>query len=598
MSSSMDQKPITIESVLEELSSSKTDPSMIVNPPNWNHIPLLIREWDGKDETLMCRLLDEMSRILTFLSDSDLPLANKRLLHSTLFALSQSADKSKKVITRARQCLLHLESIQDAITRNEATRQGCERGERKANEGDNTVDQGIGRAETQACQFHNLDWNEVEKLNKELTDKQAEMDTWFDEVSKLNDQADRATNAAVRKMESLRLQLEHLPIWVGTRSLQTFDETAHTLWKGRLVQNTRNTPGVLRTAFTFPIETGEWELKIRAVDGPVVCIGFIRHPLPEGATHFTAGAWTSGFGGCFLLWSGAMWKGGEEFKPKGTNTKINHIGQTAAIRVNMATREARLFVDDEEQPGIFTDIPSPLCLSISTGFQDDNQSVRVLWLKQLFETELARRETKDSLETEVVREDKKLTGEAKELTLPHENLPIWVGTESIRTIDETTHKLTPTTLTQIVVPPGHNPWRTAFTRPINKGEWELKIRGDTTSWRVKVGYLLHPLREFATQESCGDWESGIGGDFSLWNGKMHRAGKTVQTVGTNKKCERAGQTAAIRVNMWKREARLFVDDEEQPGIFTDIPSPLCLAISTGSEEKNQEVEVLGLTRLF
>ncbi|KAK2941959.1 hypothetical protein BLNAU_23112 [Blattamonas nauphoetae] len=111
-------------------------------------------------------------------------------------------------------------------------------------------------------------------------------------------------------------------------------------------------------------------------------IGFLRHPLPKTATQYQCGYYGNGIGGDYFLWNGKMWKAGE-FKPEGTNKKCDRIGQTAAIRVNMRTREARLFVDDEEQPGIFTDIPSPLCLGISTGFTVDNLSVDVLWLKRL-----------------------------------------------------------------------------------------------------------------------------------------------------------------------------------------------------------------------
>ncbi|KAK2941882.1 hypothetical protein BLNAU_23222 [Blattamonas nauphoetae] len=83
-------KPLSIESVLEELKGTGSAVSVIVNTRFWNAIPLLIREWDGKDEATMMRLLDEMLRILTLLSDSEVVVANKRLLHSTLSALSQT----------------------------------------------------------------------------------------------------------------------------------------------------------------------------------------------------------------------------------------------------------------------------------------------------------------------------------------------------------------------------------------------------------------------------------------------------------------------------------------------------------------------------
>ncbi|KAK2948658.1 putative Carbon catabolite-derepressing protein kinase [Blattamonas nauphoetae] len=123
------------------------------------------------------------------------------------------------------------------------------------------------------------------------------------------------------------------------------------------------------------------------------------------------------------------------------------------------------------------------------------------------------------------------------------DLPIWVGTESVKTLDKTAHKLTPTTLTQIIT--------------------------------------LEP-------------NYGFGGDFLLWNGRKWRTGKEFKSEGTNKKWERVGQTAAIRVNMSTRKARLLVDDSEQPGIFTNIPSPLCLAIST--HVQNAAIDIIHLVR--
>ncbi|KAK2943619.1 hypothetical protein BLNAU_21450 [Blattamonas nauphoetae] len=254
----------------------------------------------------------------------------------------------------------------------------------------------------------------------------------------------------------------------------------------------------------------------------------------------------------------------------------------------MRTREARLFVDDSEQPGIFTDIPSPLCLGITTGFQIASLSDEVMWLK--------RHRGNDEREREALEKRKTLNSENENMKHQLAALPIWVGTESLQTLDTTAHALTPTTLTQIIVTPEDDPFRTAFTFPIDEGEWELKIRAlDNTFVNVKLGFVRHPLPEDATQEPCGSWTDGIGGDFILWDGRMWISGKEFKPEGTNKIWERVGQTAAIRVNMRTREARLFVDDSEQPGIFTDIPSPLCLGIST--HDLDQSVEVMWLKRL-
>ncbi|KAK2940421.1 hypothetical protein BLNAU_24663 [Blattamonas nauphoetae] len=292
---------------------------------------------------------------------------------------------------------------------------------------------------------------------------------------------------------------------------------------------------------------------------------------------------------------GSMWKGGE-FKPAGINKQLERVGQTAAIRVNMSTREARLFVDDEEQPGIFTDIPSPLCLGITTGFLEANRSVEVLWLKRLRGTDEKQRSEND--DRELVQENNALKPQNDDLTQKQSDLPIWVGTESLQTLDTTVHTLTPTTLTQIIATPKDKPYRTAFTFPIDGGEWELTIiANEIAFWGVCLSFLRHPLPENVIHKDYGHWTGETGGTFILSSGSIWKGGGEFKPEGTNKKCINVGQSAAIRVNMTKREARLFVDDEEQPGIFTDIPSPLCLGISTRFFEDNQSVEVLWLKQL-
>ncbi|KAK2944094.1 hypothetical protein BLNAU_20978 [Blattamonas nauphoetae] len=442
-------KPISIQSVLDELLSSGSNVSMIVNTPNWNAIPLLIRDWDGKDETTICRLLDEISRILTLVSDLDVPVANKRLLHTALTALSRSPALPKKGSLRITHSLATLDSVLDGpfvlvetaefqtmaqsfsdfeqrsselmkhnkvltdrVAQAEEEKRSAEEKMRSAEEGKRMAEERQRRVEEQKGQA----LRDKEKLKHEVTrtredlrkardeketserekrEMAAEKDNLTTEVILMKQECEEARKEKVKSekeiqrlmriVEEQKLQLADVPIWVGTESLQTLDRTAHRLTQATLTQIVKLELGAnWRTAFTHPIDEGEWELKIRASGNTFMNVrpGFLRHPLPADATQKHCGNHVGGIGGDFNLWSGGMWKDGE-FKPKGTNKKCDGVGQTAAIRVNMWTREARLFVDEEEQPGIFTDIPSPLCLGITTGFTIENHSVEVLWLKRL-----------------------------------------------------------------------------------------------------------------------------------------------------------------------------------------------------------------------
>ncbi|KAK2947874.1 hypothetical protein BLNAU_17199 [Blattamonas nauphoetae] len=225
----------------------------------------------------------------------------------------------------------------------------------------------------------------VEHETQLLSDKVRRLQEEFDEKSGENEKSKRENRSLEVQNDELKQEMTDVPIWVGTDSLQTLDTTAHRLTATTLSQIITLKGNLWITAFTHPIDEGEWELKIRAsqITFSNVMLGYIRHPLPENATRESCGSHHSGIGGDFILWEGSMWKDDEEFKPEGTNKECDRVGQTAAIRVNMWTREARLAVDDEEQPGIFPDIPSPLCLGITTGFRTANLSVEVLWLKRL-----------------------------------------------------------------------------------------------------------------------------------------------------------------------------------------------------------------------
>ncbi|KAK2942342.1 hypothetical protein BLNAU_22729 [Blattamonas nauphoetae] len=175
----------------------------------------------------------------------------------------------------------------------------------------------------------------------------------------------------------------------------------------------------------------------------------------------------------------------------------------------------------------------------------------------------------------------------------------WTGTESLQTFDRTAHTLSPTTITQtIAFKEGSTDWRTAYTFPIDEGEWEFKIRYPNQAiGNNMLGFVRFPLVANASQRHIGSLQNGIGSAFNLANGSMYENGTKVKPEGTNSTCLILGETAAIRVNMWTREARLFVYGKEQPWFFTNFPSPLCIGISTGALNQYEQVEVVWLKRL-
>ncbi|KAK2952837.1 hypothetical protein BLNAU_12158 [Blattamonas nauphoetae] len=355
----------SIDFVLDEISRFGRTTEAHIQSPIWQNITLLLRDWNvDADERKMVRLLDRIEELLKDVHDRHLGILNRRLFLSSLDTVLRIPNLPDSLKIRGLCCRLVLGVVEDStmmLVEDEEISLMAESLERR------------GREEMEENQ-------KIAEQTRQIVELEARI-ALFEEERSLK-----------RQIDELKQQLADLPIWVGTESLRSLDRTSHKLTPITLTQIIKLEFGCLRTAFTGPIDEGEWELKIRASETTFSNVsvffsllsfsdlGFLRHPLPENASQWPCGHWSNRIGGDFTLWSGRMWQGGE-FKPAGTNKKCNRIGQTAAIRVNMRTREARLFVDDEEQPGIFTDIPSPLCLGITTGFK--NAPIEVLWLKQL-----------------------------------------------------------------------------------------------------------------------------------------------------------------------------------------------------------------------
>ncbi|KAK2947621.1 putative Cyclin-dependent kinase 2 [Blattamonas nauphoetae] len=364
--------------------------------------------------------------------------------------------------------------------------------------------------------------------------------------------------------------------WLGTSGLQLPDHLAHTLFPSRIEH--KSPLPVFFTSHTFPIAEGEWELMIRTDRKafPETMLSFLSLPHPFDRFMHFGGFYKNGIGGSFDLRDGAMTRWGGLIRPNGTNRKCLNVDQTAAIRVNLENREARLVVDGVVQPGIFTDIPSPITLSVST--LSSEASIKVVHMRRL---------------------DGKRGGNMIDVITPN-IFPVafYNGTLGLEAMDYRSMRLTPTHLIQLQTAVADSPWRTAFTEEIISGEYELKVRLDDERAKfASLEFVVSPLPENATQFSCGNYLLGLGSAFHLWNGRMWRLGKEFKPAGTNKKCDQVGQTAMIRVDMEKREARLFIDDEEQPGIFTNLPIKVRLAVATNFHDPNVGLEVLHFRRV-
>ncbi|KAK2944383.1 putative Dynein axonemal heavy chain 6 [Blattamonas nauphoetae] len=772
------QRPISIESVLDEVSSWRTNVLMIMNTPHWNQIPLLIREWDRKDDNLMIKLLDMMFRILKLLSDSEIPLPNKRLLHLTLSTFSQSADLSKQIHIGVRQCLLILESVHDGPlmtvereefqtmestltelrkktaelkkhykkqafiliqtqekmqkaeedrtkaerdraqmeeekkkaeeerTKAEADRAQMEEEKKKAEEErtkaeadraqmeeeKKKAEEERTKAEADRAQME----EEKKKAEEERTKAEADRAQMEEEKKKAEEErtkaeADRAQMEEEKKKaeeertkaEADRAQMEEEKKKAEEERTKAEADRAQMEEEKKKAEEERTKAEADRAQMEEEKKKAEEERTKAEADRAQMeeekkkaeeertkaeadraQMEEEKKKAEEERTKAEADRAqmeeekkkaeeerTKAEADRAQMEEEKKKAEEERTKAEADRAQMEEEKKKAeeertkaeADRAQMeeekkkaeeertkaeadrAQMEEEKKKAEEERTKAEADRAQmeeekkkaeeerTKAEADRAQMEEEKKKAEETNHRALKEVRSAKLRTeKENIQLMRISEDGRLALEADrkmmdewknahqseidELTKRLAHLPIWLGTKSLLTFNKNAHRLTPTTLTQIITfVPGKN-WRTTFTFPMDEGEWELKIKISHETPRLMLGFLKHPLRKDATQHQCGLYATGIGGDFTLWDGGMWKGGE-FKPAGTNKMCDRAGQTAAIRVNMSTREARLFVDDEEQSGIFPRIPSPLCLGITTGFLIENLSVEVLWLKRL-
>ncbi|KAK2948568.1 hypothetical protein BLNAU_16467 [Blattamonas nauphoetae] len=107
-----------MESVLEWLSDSSVHPRNKVNSFQWFHIPTLLTTHIQSQPTkqnneLFSQLLQRMMTILDECFDCHTPIANKRLLHSSLSQLSQSPSLSPSIKRDVEKCFASLKFVEE-----------------------------------------------------------------------------------------------------------------------------------------------------------------------------------------------------------------------------------------------------------------------------------------------------------------------------------------------------------------------------------------------------------------------------------------------------------------------------------------------------
>ncbi|KAK2963041.1 hypothetical protein BLNAU_2064 [Blattamonas nauphoetae] len=564
------KKKLTIDTYIDELERGLFEPDAIVTTQAWRNLPTLLRDGDVvKEENLhkLDRLIRSIVAILTECLRNDISIDNRRLLHSSLSALAASSTCPPVIRVGVDQCLAPLNSLKDGQFVLLST------DEFKSMEDD--AQRYLNTTSTQNTEINQLNHTIATLQQRQKEDEEKLMKEREEMNAKVGEMEAMLTKQREEKKELLD-QLER------EKEREQASENARREGEARIEQlliENKNLANNLTESKDREKKAEEREVK--------------TNDDRRGAE--------------------LSRKQMEEEKKKAEMERARmeeekKKAESERARMEEEKKKAELSRKQMEEEKKKAEAERGKMEQERRQAEEKRRSAE----ERLKNVEEQARREKERLSNEVKNTQKEL-GEVRAGRQKSENenrglilqidklkqqlahLPIWLGTESLQTFDSTTHRLTPTTLSQIVYLAGNTDWRTVFTFPISDGEWELKIEASgTTFMNVMLGFLKHPLPANATQRHCGNNSGGFCGDFVLWDGSMWNNGE-IKPAGTNKKCERYGQTAAIRVNMSTRLARLVVDEMEQPGIFTNIPSPLCLGITT--RDQNKQIQVEWLKRL-
>ncbi|KAK2947814.1 hypothetical protein BLNAU_17234 [Blattamonas nauphoetae] len=537
-------KEFTLDTTIEELESGIRRPDTVVNSRIWQNIPILMRDSSLLEERNLQktgRLMNAILQILNECVKNEISIVNRRLLHSSLSTLASSPNLSKAIRVGAGQCLLSLDSLEDGhfVLVETVELKSMEEATLHNTQTISKQKEEIDQLSHTITTLERQNKEEEERLTKEKKDVVAEMEAMLTkEREKLNEAEEKVEKGKEREQASEIARRE------AEQSRKKMEEEKKKAETERAKMEEEKKKAETERA-KMEEEKKKAETERAKMEEEKKKAETERAKMEEEKKKAET----------------------ERAKMEEEKKKAEEGKRTAEERQRQAEEQKGQVQRDKEK------------------LADEVKRTREELRKARDEKETSEREKREMAE-KMERMRKMLRTE-------------WTGTESLQTLDRTAHKLTPTKLTQInKVPGGSSTWRTAFTGPIEDGEWELQIRASANTFEnVLLGFLRHPLPENATHYQCGFYGSGIGGDFILCDGRLWKEGNKFKPEGTNKICDRIGQTAAIRVNMRTRDARLFVDNEEQPGIFTDIPSPLCLGITTGFGVENGSVEVLWLKRL-
>ncbi|KAK2958714.1 hypothetical protein BLNAU_6217 [Blattamonas nauphoetae] len=358
----------TIESVLEWLSDSSVHPRNKVNSFQWFHIPTLLTthiqsQPKKQNNELLSQLLQRMMTILDECFDSQTPIANKRLLHSSLSQLSQSPSLPPTIQRDMEKCFASLKFVEEGqfVLVEKDTLDSLEMKEHTIEEQKQQLDvqrQKLSESEKKKAQLEEekAEWMEerkthlstIQSLQKENEQLRSELAS---KTQKLEEN-ERVIEEQKQTIQQTKTEVARKEPIVASDVIFAFSPTHFRVSGSTVTQLIGGWTG----CFTRAVSNGIHRLSIRNVATKVM-IGVLD--AMEFPKHLTTAVYTSPKA-AMMYNNGCLWSA---CKQLARNTRPQP-GQEWSAEADLEKRTLHFFIDGVQQKHHFINIPVPLVFAL------------------------------------------------------------------------------------------------------------------------------------------------------------------------------------------------------------------------------------------
>ncbi|KAK2959732.1 hypothetical protein BLNAU_5221 [Blattamonas nauphoetae] len=367
--------PNACQSVLDELTRRGGNVRIFVQSSTWLNVPAVLRSWKKSDtDALLVQLLTSVNSVLIEVCTADIPIANERLLHSSLSSLSQNHSLPKNVRMWVDICLATLKSVvegpfilmeREEVRAMESTLEKLsEENKELKKQNEQLKEKGLEEKEKQTREF-----DEMMKVLREERERQLQT---LDEAHKVEE---------ARKREELVRQT----LRFGGQAIE-FVSPSITRYGNTFSHSTSLQTGSL-LSFEFGSVVARFTFILGTQQPVNTNFGIVAHFQTAAAIHTNFASIKGGAAWTIRSDHMSMYMNNTWFH-QGTACLEGSVGQKIVLEADgrEGKRTLKLSQDGETQPTFFSHIPVPFRFAVA--MLEQRESVTIVSLEVLDEPQM------------------------------------------------------------------------------------------------------------------------------------------------------------------------------------------------------------------